>query len=197
MLTSLRAKKKLRTRDEILAAAAECIEREGYRNANMRDIAAAAEVAYQTLYNYFPSKARIALALLEGDAETGAPMADDEGDLVEALGALARSVAARVREADRELWLEAIIEAIRSTEESAARCLDPGIGEHLRDLLASAQQRGQLDAYVDTPAMAAVIESILNSALLDRTIAGEQDEHASAIVARIELVLTPYLRAAQ
>lgn len=196
MSTSLREKKKRRTRADILAAAADFIERKGYRNANMRDIAAGAEVAYQTLYNYFPSKARIALALLARDDATDHRATDADTDFVEALSVLARSVAARAGRADRELWLEALAEAIRDGT-SAVRCLDPVIDEYLRDLLASAQQRGHLDAYVDTREMAAVIESILNSSVLDRIIAGEQDVgNSSMIIARIELVLKPYLRQA-
>ena len=193
MLTSLREKKKRRTRADILAAAAECFERTGYRNANMRDIAAAADVAYQTLYNYFPSKASIALALLSRDAET-----DDDGDadLVEGVTTLARALVTRIARAERELWLEAAVEAIRGGTASLVRSLDPGVGGRLDDLLASAQQRGGLDAYVDTAALVAVIESILNSALLDRATGGEHSAlDSTAIATRIELVLKPYLRA--
>lgn len=194
MLTSLREKKKRRTRADILAAAAEFIGREGYRNANMRDIAAAADVAYQTLYNYFPSKARVALALLERDGAID-DWATDAG-FVEALSALARSVTAYAGRAEPELWLEALAEAVRDGT-SAVRCFDPDIGDYLSDLLGSAQQRGQLDAYVDTRAMAAVIESILDSSLMDRVMADEPDRaDASASIARIQLVLKPYLRVA-
>ena len=196
MLASLREKKKRRTRADILAAAADFIERKGYRNANMRDIAAAADVAYQTLYNYFPSKARIALALLARDDATDDRATDADADFVEALRALARSIAQRAGQAERELWLEALAEATRGGM-SAVRCLDPGIGEFLRDVLAAAQQRGHLDAYVDTREMAAVIESILDSSVLDRVMTDELDQaDHSAGAARIELVLKPYLRIA-
>ena len=194
MATSLREKKKHRTRSEILAAAAECIEREGYRNANMRDIAAVAEVAYQTLYNYFPSKARIALALLGRDDARDGRAPDGDTDLVGALCGLAESISTRVGERERELALEAIIEALRGAERSIIRCLEPGIGEYLHEMLVSAQQRGQLDVYVDPTAMASVIESILNAALLDRVAGHLKEEESYAVAARIELVLTPYLR---
>lgn len=196
MLVSLRDRKKLGTRTEILAAAAACIEREGYRNANMRDIAAAADVAYQTLYNYFPSKARIALALLRRDDARDGPAAAAETDPVEALCALAERIGGRVAESERELWLEAIVEAIRDAESPVVQCLDPDIGGYLRELLAAAQQRGQLDAYVDTTAMASVIESILDSVLLDRVARLAQEEDPSSVAGRIELVLRPYLREA-
>ena len=194
MLTSLREKKKRRTRAEILAAAAACIEREGYRNANMRDIAAAADVAYQTLYNYFPSKARIAMALLGHDDAPGGPEADGNTDVVRELRGLAESISRRVAHGERELWVEAVVEAIRDAEGAVIRCFALGIDEYLRELLDSAQQRGQIDAYVDTTAMAKVIEAILNSALLDLVAGHVQEVDTFAAVARIELVLNPYLR---
>ena len=200
MMTSLREKKKRRTRAEILAAAASCIQRQGYRNANMRDIAAMAEVAYQTLYNYFPTKSRIALALLERDAEDGESMFEDaQTDLVMVLGSVAGSVAARFAECDRELWREAMVETLREAETSLIRRLDPWLAEGLNELLARAQQRGHLDAYVDTDTMATVIESILDSVLLECVTTADEREQdsqdlATAINTRLELVVKPYLR---
>ena len=196
MLTSLREKKKRRTRADILAAAAEFIEREGYRNANMRDIAAAADVAYQTLYNYFPSKARLALALLKRDAGDGA-LADAEADVVATLASLADSLARRVLAGDPDAWREAIIEAIRN-DEPPVRYLDPVLGERVVGILATAQQHGQLDAYLDTGTTASVIESLLGSALLTWVTSGEGDglDASDSVARNIELVLKPYLRVA-
>ena len=67
---SLREAKKLRARHDILTAARELIDTHGYEQTTMRDIATAAELSYQTLYNYFPTKALILQALLlEDDLE--------------------------------------------------------------------------------------------------------------------------------
>ena len=196
MLTSLREKKKRRTRADILAAAADFIGREGYRNANMRDIAAAADVAYQTLYNYFPSKARIALALLEQDAEDIEVSADDGADVVGTMVSLADSLVRRVIAGDRDVWRAAIIEAIRNDGTSVISYLDPTLGERLAGLLVAAQQRGQLDAYLDTRATASVIESLLSSAVLTWVTSGEGDDSdvVEAVARKIELVLKHYLR---
>ena len=197
MSTSLREKNKRRTRARILAAAADSIEREGYRNANMRDIAAAADVAYQTLYNYFPSKAQIALALLAGDAEDVEVPPDEQADPVGTLATLADSLARRIAAGDREAWREAIIEAIRNDEIPVVRCLDPTLGERLRGLLGAARQHGHLDAYLDTDAMASVVESLLGSALLAWATSGEHGRDAiESVAGNIELVLKPYLRGA-
>ena len=195
MLTSLREKKKRRTRADILAAAADFIEREGYRNANMRDIAAAADVAYQTLYNYFPSKARIALALLERNTKDDEVLPDDEADVVGTLVSLTESLVRRIVAGDREVWREAIVEAIRNDETPVIRCLDPTVGERLAGLLRSAQQHGHLDAYLDTDAMASVIESLLSSALLAWATSGEHGQDAiESVAGNIELVLKPHQR---
>ena len=198
MATSLREKKKHRTRADILAAAAECFEREGYRNANMRDIAASADVAYQTLYNYFPSKARIARALLAQDAGDAEALPGDEADVVARLAAFADSLARRVFAGDREVWRAAVVEAIRNDATPAAGCLDPMLRERVVELLDAAQQHGHLDAYLDTAAMASVAESLVGSALLDWVTTGEGDADAAAraLAHRIELILTPYLRIA-
>ena len=61
---SLREQKKVRARSDILAAANTLIARKGYENTTMREIADAANLSYQTLYNYFPSKAQIVQAML-------------------------------------------------------------------------------------------------------------------------------------
>jgi AcrR family transcriptional regulator len=52
----LREQKKARTRAAIAAAAADLFARDGYQDATMMQVAAAAGVADQTLYNYFPTK---------------------------------------------------------------------------------------------------------------------------------------------
>ena len=196
MLTSLREKKKRRTRADILAAAADFIELKGYRNANMRDIAAAADVAYQTLYNYFPSKARIALALLGRDAEDVEVLSNDEADVVGTLASLVHSLARRVFAGDRDVWREAIVEAIRNDETPLIRYLDPMFGERLAGLLRAAQQHGHLDAYLDTEATASVIESLLSSALLSWVASGHDPDVIEPVADKIELVVKPYLRSA-
>ena len=195
MVTSLREKKKRRTRADILAAAVDFIGREGYRNANMRDIAAAADVAYQTLYNYFPSKARLACALLERDAAEVGVLADDEADVVGTLAALADSLARRVVAGDRDVWRAAIVEAIQN-DETPVQYLDPALGERVVGLLDTAQQHGHLDAYLDIGATASVIGSLLSSALLTWVTAGEGNgpDPGGPVARKIELVLKHYLR---
>ena len=174
----------------------------------MRDIAAAAEVAYQTLYNYFPSKAQIGLALLVRDAAGIEPALDHDGDVLEALGSLTGSIVGFVTECDRELWREVLVETVGAAQQGVVRQLDPSLGERLRGLLSGAQHRGALDAYLDTEAMAMVIESILDTGVVAWAVAGEYREGdlaegelaKEALAARVDgqvvLVVGPYLRGA-
>jgi len=53
---TLRARKKRQTRERIASVAARLFRTRGYEQVRMRDIAKAADVAEQTLYNYFPTK---------------------------------------------------------------------------------------------------------------------------------------------
>jgi AcrR family transcriptional regulator len=52
----LRTRKKQQTRQTIATVAADLFKTHGYQNVRMVDIARAAEVSQQTLYNYFPTK---------------------------------------------------------------------------------------------------------------------------------------------
>ena len=58
------AEAKVATRRRILEAARDCFSRDGFEAATTRDIAAAAGIAAGTLFNYFPAKEAIAMALV-------------------------------------------------------------------------------------------------------------------------------------
>jgi AcrR family transcriptional regulator len=58
------AETKLATRRRILAAARDCFFRAGFEAATTREIAAAAGIAAGTLFNYFPAKEAIAMAIV-------------------------------------------------------------------------------------------------------------------------------------
>ena len=54
--TGLRELKKARTRQHIADTAARLFAEHGYENVAVTDVAREAEVAEQTVYNYFPAK---------------------------------------------------------------------------------------------------------------------------------------------
>jgi len=55
-MPGLRETKKAKTRSDLASTAARLFGRDGYQNVTMAQVAAAAGVADQTLYNYFPTK---------------------------------------------------------------------------------------------------------------------------------------------
>jgi len=57
----LRERKKRRTREQIATSAARLFAERGYEHVSVLDIADAAEVSEQTVYNYFPTKAQLVL----------------------------------------------------------------------------------------------------------------------------------------
>src|SRR6266511_2941344 len=57
----LRERKKQRTRESIADAAARLFAERGYERVAVVDVARAAEVAEQTVYNYFPTKEHLVL----------------------------------------------------------------------------------------------------------------------------------------
>jgi len=59
--TGLRERKKQRTRSRIAAAAAELFAVRGYERVTVADVARAADVSEQTVYNYFPAKEHLVL----------------------------------------------------------------------------------------------------------------------------------------
>ena len=57
-MSSLRERKRVRTRQALIDAAAELFERRGYDGTTIADIAAAADVSTRTFFSYFASARR-------------------------------------------------------------------------------------------------------------------------------------------
>ncbi len=72
-MTSHRERKRERTRQAILAAAADLFERRGYEGTTIADIAEAAEIGTRTFFSYFASKEE--LLFPESDARVAAAVA--------------------------------------------------------------------------------------------------------------------------
>jgi AcrR family transcriptional regulator len=76
-MSGLRERKKLKTREAIAHAAAELFARHGFESVTVDDVARAAEVSRQTVFNYFPSKEQM---LFDRDAEVQAALLRAIGD---------------------------------------------------------------------------------------------------------------------
>ena len=68
-MAGVRQKKHAKTQAAILRAAAYLIDRKGFTDTSIEDIASRAEVGVGTVYNYFGSKNALLLALMQRDTE--------------------------------------------------------------------------------------------------------------------------------
>ncbi len=197
---SLREQKKLRARSDILAAADALITRKGYESTTMREIAEAANLSYQTLYNYFPSKALIVQAMLtdadKADTRINAIIASSD-DLIAKLQQIIKHYFDLVAHRERALWREIVLEVIKNAPEYVAlQALKASGINVLRTLLRDAQETGELDPYVDADLLAHTLHAITDFAFLRFLL----EPNPSKVVAlktlrsQVELLVQPYLR---
>ena len=158
----------------------------------MREIAKAAQVSYQTLYNYFPSKADIVRALIidtyMGPEEPILTIIKNyQGDLLASINEINTERLRLVRATDPE-WLFLLASYFapsRDGNQSGAHVMElvdqSGDGYYYR-LLRQAQGVGQLRADVDIQLMAHTLYCIANSA-------GERLVFAEANMAALQSVL--------
>ena len=198
---SLRQQKKLRARSDILAAADKLIAQKGYPNTTMRQIADAAHVSHQTLYNYFASKAEIVQAMLTDvdqlDSRLAAALAM-RVDVVTKLHSIVRHYFDLVANRERALWREIVLEVIKHTPEYLAmKALKINAGYNvLRSVLHDAQKAGELDAEVDADLLARTLHAVTDFAFLRFVLEPELSRTAmlGVLRAQVELLVCPYLR---
>ncbi len=213
--TSLRERKKLKARADILSAAAELFERHGYTDARMRDIAQRAEVSYQTLYNYFPTKARIAEALLGEEiaalsAQIGKAIEAYEADLLGVLHHINQLRLDFFWRQDPALWRQLTIDIMQrdSDAEALYQRVDSAAHERLAALLHKGQRLGELHASVDASVMAHAIYALSEYAMVvtciddstgaessdGATLAAKQRGLSESLAAQVSLLVQPYVR---
>ncbi len=213
--TSLRERKKQKARTQILRTAAVLFERHGYTDARMRDIAQRAEVSYQTLYNYFPTKARIAEALLSEEiaalsAQISGLIDRYENGLLKVLHQINQLRLDFFWRQDPALWRQLTIDLMQRDTDAEAlyQRVDSAAHERLTALLRKGRQVGELDACVDVRVMAHAIYALSEYAMVmscidegaareghdGATIAARQHALRETLEAQLNLLVQPYLK---
>ncbi len=176
---SRRERDRLRHKEEIVAAALKLFSERGFHNVSMQEIAAQAEFATGTLYNFFPSKDALFDELLKGSVEriTGELVAilDLPGTEVERLSHYFRSMPAQLEA--HAPFIKLYVSEVGTRGAKLARDQDKTevsvvVAMKIRDLLESGIRKG-LFRSVDAEVTAIAISSTLETVAFD--IAGQFD----------------------
>ena len=182
----LRAIKKKRTRESILANAIVLFRKQGIRATRLADIATASQVSAATLFNYFPTKNDLAEAWVRGEIHAALEeLARGSGDhgIRPGLRASCRRLAESSCQ-ERSLRLEAWRIAGRAAAESVGRI------EVLVRFIEREQQRARLRADLPASALAEMlIEALEGGLIAGLRASGDGSEVAARIRARVDLVL--------
>jgi AcrR family transcriptional regulator len=201
---SLRQLNRQKTRAAILTAAKALAATSNWQDLTTREIARAAEVSYQTLYNYFPSKAEIVRALIV-DTYVGpedallAIIKNYRGDLLASINEINATRFALIQATDPQWWflLSSYFAPGRDGSTSGARIMelvDQSGDSYYYQLLRLAQGTGQLRDDVDIQLMSHTLYCIANSAG-ERLIFAEAnfDSLQQVLAQQSAQVVTPYL----
>ena len=196
----LRERKKLEARTAILDAAGSLIERQGYDGTTMRDIADAAGVSHQTLYNYFPTKAQVVQGLLVADRARVIDrlnrMILEDLDLMAQLEIVVKLAFDIIGTHRRPLWRQVI--SVFFGQSNTFFSLLSGSYEaaqaRLTALFETAQRRGALRADVDVRVLSEAVYAIVDFAILQYIV---EDKASKATIqkrvrAQLALLIEPY-----
>jgi len=155
---------------EILAAAARCIARDGFRGASIADICEEAGISPGHLYHYFTSKEEILTALtamgLERISARFAEMMQGHDAIAALIGEIGRHKGRKPEPRERavsRLVLEMLVEADRNpTIGRIVRKSSATLRGLLVDFIESGQRRGQIDPGLDPAITAGMLLSVFD-----------------------------------
>ena len=200
----LRAKQKADRSERIIQAAAALFRADGFDAVRMEAIAALAEVAAGTVYNYFPTKGDLLVAIVSrevqevlaaGEATVGNPPAN-------AVAALSQLVHGyydhSLHYLSKDMWRAAMAMTIQAPDSPSSQhyvVLDSRLRGQVVALLAALQARGLVRAACDPEALGAMVFHNLDAMFRgfvtsDQTLEGlraEVDAQHGALAALIAL----------
>jgi AcrR family transcriptional regulator len=164
---SLRDRQKLERERRILRAAGRLFARKGFAGVAMEDVAERAGLAVGTLYNYFPSKSALLLAILRRETESllgrGRKILHAPGrDPVAAVSALTGIFLDDFMHEDRRLWREMFGAAIAEPSVVGRRLFeaDAQLVTQLATLLDRYRSMGVLEADIESTPAAIVLYGV-------------------------------------
>ena len=189
-------------RQQILEAAIACFAREGFYRATMQDIVRESGLSPGAIYSYFKSKEEIIEAIaderhLRERALIAA--AREQGSAASMLRDLAQGFFGALDDAEgraqRRINIQIWAEALRNPQLHAI--VRAGVDEPrvmLAEMVAAAQERGELPAHLAPDALARVMIALFQGFILQQAWDDEAD--VASYVAVIEAMLTALLKQA-
>ena len=175
-MTGLRERQKVKRRRDILDAAARLFKRDGFAAASIDEIAANAALSAGTVYNYFPSKGDLLLALvaLDGQEVRSAGAAIVEAPPADPVKAVCRLLEVYVDHAlvhlDKRLWRQMMANALAFADTplgAGYRNLDRKLAEQVADLCRALQSRGRLARQVDCEDAGQILFFVCNALFME------------------------------
>lgn len=162
-MVGLRERKKLKTREEIFAAAQRLFARRGFEEVKVADIAQAANVSEMTVYNYFPTKEDLFYAGMQFYEERLIEAVRDRPRGESALKAFRRRVMEGARNLEEPERADAILRAGKSIGGSASlRAREREIVEaYTRQLALVIGRPDDMEAYAAAAAMMATHRALV------------------------------------
>lgn len=198
---SLRQQNKLKARGKIISAAETLIAEKGLDAATTREIARLAGVSYQTLYNYFPTKADIVHAILEAELALWSVAAANivkqySGDLVTDLVGFIEISLDAINRTGRDLWGYVATQAFnREISRADIRSASSVAYEHYYAVLSLALGMGHLKPNTDLHLMAHALFNLQDYAMMQYFLETIDDPQLLTTQRQIiALVVGPYLK---
>ncbi len=146
----------------ILQAVLEIFAEDGYAGVSIDGVAARAEVGKATIYRRYSSKAELIVEAVRCGAQLD-DLLPDTGDLRADLTSMMQPLIDRLRGDDKQLLTTFALERLRHPElnEQFNRLVIGKKREHLRHLVASALERGDLPAGADVDLIAESLPALI------------------------------------
>lgn len=188
---SRRERKKDETRERISQAAIQLFEEKGFEATTVDEIAARADVAKGTFFNYFPRKEAVLHAITERQLDAIEAVVEQLAPDPQPVSAKIHAVYAKacaLYSQNPALHRHAIIEMLRGPLSDAVN-IDVRAQSFMRALVVEGQQRGQLRTDVEPDRMAYTLRSVFFMTVLVWVHCPELFDLSDEVKARVTLLL--------